>query len=175
MKVFKLVSLGLLLVLLNGCATANSDIKAEAVADPKVNLAAYKTYAWAGSVSAMNDPEGVAKPAGFDEDAEMRFLIDAELRARGKMFAEQDPDLLVAYMLVIDMNVQKDEIAKRYGKKADMSKLHEGAIIVGLIDPNDDKTVWVGAAQGQVKNQTGEAAKARVAAAIKKIFANYPK
>ena len=56
-----------------------------------------------------------------------------------------------------------------------MSKLHEGAIIVGLIDPNDDKTVWVGAAQGQVKNQTGDAAKARIAAAIKKIFDNYPK
>ena len=47
---------------------------------------------------AVNDPEGELVPANFDVDAELRFLIDAEMRKRGKAFAAEVVEQFLATM-----------------------------------------------------------------------------
>jgi hypothetical protein len=66
-----------------GCATATKDIRVETESAPGVNLSGYTTYAWAGSAEVVNDPHGNWEPPGFDADAELRFLINRELRGKG--------------------------------------------------------------------------------------------
>ena len=48
------------------------DIEVDAEADPKANLAGYKTYAWLGSAAILYDPKGRWEPPQFDADADFR-------------------------------------------------------------------------------------------------------
>ena len=73
-KVFYPVTLLILTILLSACATTK-DIKVETASDPKVNLDAYKTYAWLGSAEILHDPEGQWLPPKFDISSDLKFLI----------------------------------------------------------------------------------------------------
>ncbi len=148
----------------------------EATHDPKTNFDGYKSYAWAPSMAALEDPDGKWIPVGFDMDSEIRFLIDQELRSKGMSFADAKPDAVITYALVIDMDVQAEVLQKIYGSRADLSKLQEGALLIGLIDPNTKGIVWAGAARGQVREKsTAELAKARLSKVVKGIFEFYGK
>ena len=81
-----------------------SDIEVHTEADPKSNLSAYKTYAWLGSAGILNDPQGLWKPPGFDVDTAVRKLIDGQLKTKGISQSDKQPDLLVGYVLGIDMD-----------------------------------------------------------------------
>ena len=52
----------------------------------------------------VNDPLGKWEPPGFDADAEIKFLIDRELRKRGMSQNSIDPDLVVVFAAGIDMD-----------------------------------------------------------------------
>ncbi len=148
----------------------------EAVLDPKTDMTGYKSYAWAPGLAALKDPEGKWSSVGFDMDSEIRFLIDQELRKQGMSFAEASPDAVITYALVINMDAQAEELKKVYGDKADLSKLQEGALLIGVIDPSSKKIVWAGAARGQVlETATAESAKARLVKVVTGIFQFYGK
>jgi hypothetical protein len=92
------------LLFLYGCATfPTGDIAIGAAADKKVNFSGYKSYDWFAGAGIVNDPEGKWEPPGFDADAQIRFLINRELRKRGVTETADKPDFLVAYVLGIDM------------------------------------------------------------------------
>jgi len=69
------------MLLVAGCASSvTRDIMVDTDVDPKANLKGYSTYTWLGSAAIVYDPEGKWEPPQFDADAEIKFLIDRELR-----------------------------------------------------------------------------------------------
>ena len=81
------------LTLIAGCMTVpTKDIKVDAQADPKANFSGYKSYAWLGSAAIVNDAFGQWEPPNFDADAEIKYLIDRELRKRGMSEDSANPD-----------------------------------------------------------------------------------
>jgi hypothetical protein len=174
-----------LALLLSACATdKGAEIKVETLVDPKANLSGYKSYAWLDQAGAIMDPQQAWVPVGFDVMQELQYLTDQQLRERGFEFANPrtdapaaaaEPDLLASFLIVVDMEAQKEELQKRYGDAADLTNLHEGGLVIALIDPDSGKAVWAGTALGQVKpNRTDAEAKERLKLAVAKIFETFP-
>ena len=105
------LALSAVLILLTGCASSvTKDIMIDAEADPKANFTGYTSYTWLGSAAIVYDPEGKWEPPQFDADAEIKFLIDRELRKRGMNEDSVNPDLIVAFAAGIDMSSMEFDI-----------------------------------------------------------------
>jgi hypothetical protein len=166
----------LVAALWGGCAAAGSDIRVETLHDPKTDLAGYHSYAWVGALEVLKDETGEWSPVGFDLSSEVRLLIDEQLRERGLVFGGEQPDLLVGYVLVVDTGAQLDELKKRYGDDLVLDNRHEGGLLVGLVDAETGKAVWVGAATAQLKKKrTDDEARERLHIAIDKLFDELPR
>ena len=113
----------MIIMLVTGCTSvATKDIEVDAASDPKVNFSGYKSYAWLGSAAIVNDAYGQWEPPAFDADAEITFLLDRELRARGMSEDTSDPDLVVAFAAGIDMDALGLKTDPE--TKTDMSVVH---------------------------------------------------
>ena len=158
-----------------GCSSVPvDDIKVESEADPKVNFSGYKTYAWLGAAGILNDPQGQWEPPKFDADAEITFLIDQALRKRGITEVNENPDMLVAYALGVDMAALK----LKQDPETEMHTLEQvpqGGLIVVLIDPETEFATWVSIATAELKGVEPDIAKQRLKYAVSKMFAGLPK
>ena len=141
------------LLLLGACASSlTRDIDVHTEADPKANLSAYTSYAWLGSAGLLNDSQGLWKPRGFDVDTTIRKLIDSKLQAKGIVRTDSQPDLLVGYVLGIDMDAL--ELKKNPQTRFEtLQNVPKGALVVVLIDADTGFPVWVGEAIANVKTQ----------------------
>lgn len=158
-----------------GCAhQATKDIQIMVKIDPKANMAGYKTYAWAGGLGALNDPDHVWTPAEFDVDAEVRFQVDKELRDRGMTATQDKPDLSVMYLMIVDTDKQAAELRQKYGPQADISGLSEAALVIGLVDTDTGFVVWLGAARAPAHPfGDDETAKLRIKTAVANMFKEF--
>ena len=87
-----------------GCVSPDvADIRVETEVNPKINFAGYKTYAWAAAAAVVRDPEREWTPPDLDVGAEIKFLVDRELRKRNLSEASGEPDVLVVYAVGVDM------------------------------------------------------------------------
>ena len=153
MKKIYATFVALLFLFITGCAsTLTQDIEVDAEADPKANLAGYKTYAWLGSAAILHDPRGKWEPPAFDADAEVKFLIDRELRNRGIKEVGVNPDLIVGFAAGIDMEAL-ELVENKESKLQVLENVPKGALIVVLIDGATGIPVWAGAAQGNVQQE----------------------
>lgn len=163
----------LVLLLAAGCSTMTKDIEVTTETDPKANLSAYKTYAWLGSAQVVNDPDGQWEPPQFDADAELRFLINRELRKHGLSEVESNPDLVIAFAAGIDMQAlefMKDPDTKMQS----LSNIPKGALVVIVVDPKTRTPVWAGRAKGNVQEQpTTETVKKRLDYAVVTMFKDF--
>lgn len=164
------------LLLLVGCASPmTSDISVETEASPKIRFSGYKTYSWLGAAAIVNDPEGRWEPPAFDSDAEITFLINRELHARGMVESQVDPDMLVFYGAGIDMESVEIKIDPATDLEQ-MVNVPRGALTVILIDSESELAIWGGVATAEVKQDPNpEVARKRLAYAIEKMFARLPK
>ena len=170
MKIHTLLLTILMAGSLFGCATATKDIRVEAESAPAINLADYKTYAWLLSAEVVNDPHGNWEPPGFDADAELRFLINRELRSKGMQEVTSRPDLQVAFAAGINMEVFEINMNPE-SKMYTLKDAPKGALIVVMIDPATRNPVWVGSAVGDVKaGRTSDEVSKRLAYAVKTMF-----
>jgi len=170
MKFHALVLSLFMAVSLFGCATATQDIRVDAETDPRVNLAGYKTYAWLVSAEIINDPDGNWEPPGFDADAELRFLINQELRDQGMQEVTTRPDLLIAFAAGINMEIF-EIVMKPDSEMYTLMDAPKGALLVIVIDPATRNPVWVGSAYGDVKtDRTSEEVGKRLSYAVKTMF-----
>jgi len=171
----KLLALCLLPFLILGCANSlTSDISIETEANPKVDFKGYKTYSWIGTAAIVNDPEGRWAPPAFDADAEITFLINRELHARGMVETQVDPDMLVFYGAGIDMQSMEIKIDPNTDLEQ-MVNVPKGALTVLLIDAASELAIWGGAAIAEVKQDPDlEVIRKRLAYAIEKMFARLP-
>jgi hypothetical protein len=158
------------------CASIpTDDIKTEANADKSVNFAMKKTYAFAGSIDILNDPNGRWKPKDMSINDEIRFLIEAQLRDHGLRPSEAQPDVEVLYGIVVDMEAQKQQMEGSGEWASFMKNVPLGALIVQLRDASTGKPVWMGAATGELQSETTpEFVQKRLAYAVNKIFKDYP-
>jgi hypothetical protein len=173
----KIISLfALSFLLLTGCATTpTDDIKINAEADPKAKFSGYKTYAWLGSVGVLNDPDGKWKAPKFDLQAEVQFLIDRELRGRGMNESVKKPDMIVAYVMGVDMDALKLKEDPKTKKKL-LTNAPKGGLLIVLTDAETGFVVWVGAAEADVhEGLEADIVKKRLDYAVSKMIDKLPK
>ena len=164
------------LLLLAGCASSvTKDIMVDTDVDPKANLKGYSTYTWLGSAAIVYDPEGQWEPPQFDMDAEIKFLIDRELRERGMTEDSVNPDLIIAYAAGIDM----DSMAIKADPASDLEVLENvpvGALTVILVDAETGLAIWAGVATAEIQQSpTTETVKKRLDFAVSQMFAKLPR
>ncbi len=159
-----------------GCATVKtSDIEFWSEADPKVNIKAYKSYAWLGDIALVRDPARELANAGFNPQTEMKFLIDRELRDSGFTENAAAPDLLVAAALGVDMAsmelVKDDETHQER-----LRNVPKGGVALILVDAKTKTVVWLGHATADVQEvRDAEFSRARMDYAISKLAARIGK
>jgi hypothetical protein len=157
------------------CATVpTSDIKVETETAPGADLTSYKTYAWLAAAKIVNDPAGHWEPPQFDADAEIKWLIDREMRARGINEVASFPEMFVAFVAGVDM--AQLELKEDPKTKIEVLKnAPKGALAVLFIDGATGDPVWAGAAVGDVKgDRPAEEMKARLDYAVKQMFRKLP-
>jgi uncharacterized protein YceK len=166
-----LIALSAALLLLSGCASSvTRDIKVEAETDPKANIAGYSSYAWLGSAAILYDPEGQWEPPEFDMDAEIKFLIDRELRKHGMTEASSSPDVIVAFAAGIDMASMEIRTDPESELKT-LENVPSGALTVILIDAQTGLAIWGAIATGEVQqNPNQEVTRQRLDYAVTRMF-----
>ncbi len=102
-KIMVLLAMVSLFFLLS-CAGSFKDIKVQAEANPKVDLSKYKTYIWGGSAELVLDKEGRWIDPKMDVNAEIRFLVDQEMRKRGFTRVKENADIRVAAAVGVHMD-----------------------------------------------------------------------
>ena len=160
---------------LGGCVGANyKDIRVETEADPKVNFDGYTTYQWAGSAAVVRDPLNRWAPSDLDVDAEIRFLIDRELRARGMTEVVRNADVLVVYGVGVDMESMR--VVVQPGEDTEeLRNVPTGGVQVVLADPRSRSVMWVGSAVADIREEPDdELAKNRLDFAVRKMFEKFP-
>ena len=166
----------IIIAVLTGCTSAPTrDIRFDAEADPKANFSGYKTYAWLGSAAIVNDPYGQWEPPAFDADAEIRHLINRELRKRGMSESSAAPDLFVAFAAGIDMDVLELKVDPTTNMEI-LSNVPKGALLVTLVDSDSGFVIWVGLAVADVQeNPDAQTVKKRLDYAVTKLLKKLPK
>lgn len=179
MKIFISALTLTLLLSLNACSniyssSSNSDITFKTDIDPKANFKGYKSYTWMGAASIMNDPSNQWKAPGFNANAEIKLLIDNELRAKNMSETSQKPDVLVGYALGINMtNIEFKENKDKSFKS--LEEAPKGALVILMVDAETGVVIWASSAKADIQGNTGDAAKSRLAFAVKSMLGSLPK
>lgn len=165
----------LFLMLTIGCASVTKDIGVAAEALPNANISEYKTYAWLGSARIVYDPAGKWEPPQFDADAEVKWLVDRELRKRGMIEVTANPDVIVGFAAGIDM-ASLQLVKSPETKIKTLENIPAGALIVMFVDSSTGQTVWAGVAAGEILEEPGvEVVRKRLGYAVRKMFKSLPR
>ena len=175
-KVAILIITGFMLV--SGCSSVpTKDIAVDAQADAKANFSGYKSYTWLGSAAIINDPYGQWEIPEFDADAEIKYLIDRELRKRGMSQSSPliNPDMIVAFAAGIDMDAL--ELKVDPDSKIDMLvSVPQGGLLVILVDGQSGFVIWAGVATAEIQESpSAKTVKARLDYAVTELFRKLPK
>ena len=161
-------------MVLGACATKTDDIRIASAADPSVDFKALKTYQFIGGVGALYDPDERWAPTNLDISAKVQWYIERELKKRGLLPVNEDPDVLVVYAIALDM----ETIVAKYDKDKSVwfvDNVPQGAIYVSLVEPLSTEAIWLGAAGADLLENPDEKTTAkRLDYAIKKIFSTLP-
>jgi hypothetical protein len=172
-KVTLLIITGLMLMA--GCSSVpTKDIEINVLGDSKPDISRYETYGWQVNAAILNDTYGQWEPPAFDADAEVKYLIDRELRKRGMSENSANPDLIVAFAAGINM----DALQLRGGSKGEMNlrNVPKGGLAILLVGSQTGVVLWMGVATGEVQDRLDtQTAKARLDYAVTKILKQLPK
>ena len=162
--------------LIAGCASSvTKDIMVDTQADPKIDFKGYTTYAWLGSAAIVYDPDGKWEPPQFDADAEIKFLIDRELRGHGMTEDSINPEMIVAFAAGIDMDIMEIDI----DPESDLVVLENvpmGALTVILVDADSGLAIWGGVATAEIQQSPDQdSIKKRLDFAVTGMFRQFGK
>ena len=172
----RLLSLFAVLLLVSGCATSvTKDIMVDTDADPKTKFSAYKSYAWLGSATIVYDATGKWEPPNFDADAQIKFLIDRELRKRGMVEDSLNPDMIVIFAAGVDMDVMQYKVDPQ--SEIDLlENVPLGALSVVLVDTDTEIVIWAGLATAEIQEEPStEVVKQRLDYAVTEMLKKLPR
>jgi Domain of unknown function (DUF4136) len=186
-KHFPILSLAaVLMFVFAGCRTSSHVEVAEGV-----NFNTYKTFGW------IND-NGVKKSGRADNDIvdnNIKNSISTELERKGWQEADQHPDVLLDYNVVVEKAIKKEtepvytypysgyyfnHWRHRLGYYYDPGffmgyhtynvPFKEGTLTVNMVDPKNNKLIWQGWSTGDMtsKNVTSKEAREDVKSIFKK-------
>lgn len=174
---YKLCFILIVVVILtiSACATVTNDIHVEARTDPMISLNNYKTYAWLDSAKIVYDPQGKWEPQRLDIDAQLKFLINQQLRELNLIQVRTEPDLYITFSLGLEI----ENLGIKKNPDSDLDILEsapKGALYVILIDAVTNYPAWIGKALGDVKRHppSMEEAEKRLDFAVYRMFTLYP-
>lgn len=166
---FSIVSCGSMM-----SSSLTEDFRFETESDPKANFSGYKSYMWIGSSAIMNDPYGQWEPTGFDADAEIKFLINRELRSKGMTEAARQPDVLIGYAAGINMtNIEYKENKEKKFKTLEAAP--KGTLAILMVDADTGIIIWAGTARADVQGNKDSDTKKRLDYAVKTMLNKIPR
>lgn len=176
MLVHRLLVLVFAAILATACSTTpTSDIKINAESAANTDFSNFKNYAWVGSAQLLNDQEWRWEPPEFDLDAEVRWLVDSQLRQKGLSEVNSNPDLLVAYVAGVNMDAL-EEVKDVKTHLTTLENVPKGALMVILVDTASASVIWGATASADiVQERTTEAMRARLEYAVKQMFSGFPR
>jgi hypothetical protein len=177
------LALLLLVVLVAGCATGP---RITTDTDPSADFSTYRTFAFFEPLAV--EDKGYSTPGS----KRLRAATRSELEARGYVYDEARPDLLVNINAYI--NERQDVIntpylqhnlyysyrargyvsAPYWVNRTDVYNYTEGTLNVDLVDARAKQLVWEGVAVGRMANTRPSERDTRIKQAIGEIFAQYP-
>lgn len=177
------LALLLLVALLAGCATGP---RITTDTDPSADFARYRSFAFYEPLAV--EAKGYATPSS----QRMKSAARREMEARGYVYDESKPDLLVNINAYI--NERQDVISTpqlqhrvyynyRYNsyvstafwtERTDVYNYSEGTLNIDLVDVMRKQLVWEGIAVGRMANTKPAARNTRIDSTIAEIFAQYP-
>lgn len=140
-----------------GCSSVpTEDIKLDWQTNPKVNVGGYRSYAWLATATAIYNPQekwtppAHWAPPAFDVDAELKYLIDRELRNRGFTENSNNPDMFVAFSIGINLE------ALGFKKEPDTEtwkyeNVPSGSLLIVFRDSESGSLVWTGLATSEIQ------------------------
>ncbi len=151
--------------------TPTKDIQVQSTKAPGAQLKNYKTYAWAGSASVLNDPEQKWQATDLDISGTIESLIDRELKKKNlTKVQDENADIAMSFFTGVDMEAKNLKTAPDSDVEIP-TDTPKAALIIIALDVKTDYVVWVGVATADVvKKATTEITKARLDYAITKIF-----
>lgn len=163
---------------LGACTPAASaltaDIKTSAQVDQKVRFAGVKSYAWFETEATMDDSLNRWKGVGFDIPAEIQFLIERELRERGVVQVDDEPDVFIGFVAAATVD-HFEQVQRRGGQVPDVEGVGESSLVIELIDADTEHTIWVGVAQGETQTgRTDEQVRARLDYMVTELLKQLP-
>ncbi|MBK7977598.1 MAG: DUF4136 domain-containing protein [Deltaproteobacteria bacterium] len=157
-----------------GCATRAPDVSVWSLQSPHLGLPTTKTYAFSKSTGPIQDPTRVWAPPGFDLEAALRPLVEAELADRDYALASEAPWVTISYEILADQ-AQVDSAAKRLGELKTAKPIGIGTLILDIDDPASGRVLWRGAAVGGVNaGRSLDEIDERLHYAIEEIFRGFP-
>ncbi len=165
-----------LALVIAACANPlTKDINVDSQASAGADFAAVKTYQWLASAQILNDPNGQWEPRGFDADAEIRFLINRELRKRSISEVESNPDVFVAFVGGVDMDAMDWKVDPTT-KLQVLANDPEGALAVIMMNVNTGDPIWGAVASDKVQGTlSADDARKRLDYAVTQMFKRLPK
>ncbi|MEO1130727.1 MAG: DUF4136 domain-containing protein [Planctomycetota bacterium] len=172
----KRIAIGILassMLLAGGCVAGEfKDIEIDSATNPRVDLSGYSTYSWGGSASILADRDDDWTPRDLDVEAEIRFLIDRELRSRGWTEVASSPDAIVVYAVGVDMNALELKVDR--DNRETFQEVPKGGVLVAMADPNTRQVMWAGGAVADVQEEPSvKQTKRRLDYAITNIFREF--
>lgn len=173
----------LLALLLSACATGP---RISSDSDPQADFTRYRTYALYSPLAV--EPKGYSTPSSNL----MKTAVRREMEARGYVYDESAPDLLVninAYISERQDVVSVPEVNFGYyysyranayfavpfwSERTNVHRYREGTLNVDLVDARGKRLVWEGVAVGRVARLKPGEREQRINGAIADIFAAYP-
>lgn len=165
-----------LALFLSACSSfPKDDIQFESMSAPKVNVGAYKSFAWLATATVINDPNGYWQPQELNAEAEVHFALNKGLREKGYIETAEKPDFVVLYATGINMQWLEFSQDKELGKEM-ITNVPKAALSVVLIDVETERPIWIGSAKGDIQQgMDSEIAKKRIHYAVEGILKSLPK
>ncbi|GGF21992.1 DUF4136 domain-containing protein [Hymenobacter cavernae] len=146
-----------------------------------VDFSAYKTYGWASQVNDTVNATFFANDASYKRT--IRDAVQQQMVTRGYTYQPTTPDLIVNFRVfeqpteIRDNSGYGDNYWTANEYRPDDAprniKLDKGSIFVQLVDSKKSEVVWQGYASGLGSGEAMEKDKAKVAAAVAKVFVAY--
>lgn len=137
--------------------------------NPSVNFSTYKTYAWRAK-----PPSEEADPTGNFRKLHRLVLqtADDELKDRGYVLTEDDPDFYLSYSAVANASMFLNQIVVEGGWRVGrMEAYANGNLIIEFLDGDSGKAIWRGWASDGVNPKKMDT---RVPKFVRKILKKFP-